>query len=75
MGEERASSPTVFRAEYTSSRRRSESDRGCVRGTHLRNSVQDTEKLASQMIGSSLITKQTGAGGRVCNAVSGAKNA
>ncbi|KAH9075781.1 succinate-CoA ligase [Lactarius deliciosus] len=30
---------------------------------------EDAEKLAGQMIGSSLITKQTGAGGRVCNAV------
>ena len=38
-------------------------------GAHLFNSAKDAENLASQMIGSSLITKQTGAGGRVCNAV------
>jgi hypothetical protein len=35
----------------------------------LRNSAEEAEKLAGQMIGSSLITKQTGADGRVCNAV------
>jgi hypothetical protein len=38
-------------------------------GAHLCNSAKDAENLASQMLGSSLITKQTGAGGRVCNAV------
>jgi hypothetical protein len=36
---------------------------------HLCDSAEEAEKLAGQMIGSSLITKQTGAGGRICNAV------
>lgn len=36
---------------------------------HLVNSPEQAEKFAEQMIGHKLITKQTGAGGRVCNAV------
>jgi len=31
---------------------------------------EQAEKYAGQMIGRKLITKQTGAGGRICNAVS-----
>lgn len=35
-----------------------------------RNRPEQAQKLAEQMIGHKLITKQTGAGGRPCNAVS-----
>ncbi|KAI9445472.1 succinate-CoA ligase [Lactarius indigo] len=42
---------------------------GLQGGVHVVKTAEDAEKLAGQMIGSSLITKQTGAGGRVCNAV------
>ncbi|KAH9982212.1 succinate-CoA ligase [Lactifluus volemus] len=38
-------------------------------GVHVVKTAGDAEKLASQMIGSSLITKQTGADGRICNSV------
>jgi succinyl-CoA synthetase beta subunit len=46
---------------------------GRERDAHLWDSAQDAEELASQMIGSSLITKQTGASGRICNTVSAPK--
>ncbi|KAI9512339.1 succinate-CoA ligase [Russula earlei] len=42
---------------------------GLQGGVHVVKSAEDAEKVAGQMIGSSLITKQTGAGGRICNAV------
>ncbi|KAH9996599.1 succinyl-CoA synthetase beta chain, SSC-beta [Russula vinacea] len=42
---------------------------GLQGGVHVVKTAKDAEKLASQMIGSSLITKQTGAGGRICNTV------
>ena len=35
------------------------------------HSPEHAKELARQMIGSNLITKQTGAGGRICNAVRG----
>lgn len=38
--------------------------------THI-YSPEHAKELARQMIGSKLITKQTGAGGRICNAVRG----
>ncbi|KAG6866821.1 hypothetical protein C0991_008757 [Blastosporella zonata] len=38
-------------------------------GVHMVDSPAQAQEFASKMIGSSLITKQTGAGGRVCNAV------
>ena len=34
-------------------------------------SPEHAKELAKQMLGSKLITKQTGAGGRICNAVRG----
>lgn len=37
--------------------------------THLVQSPQQAQEYAGKMIGSKLITKQTGAGGRICNAV------
>ena len=41
--------------------------------THI-HSPEHAKQLAKQMIGSNLITKQTGAGGRICNAVRGILN-
>ncbi|KAF9459458.1 succinate-CoA ligase [Collybia nuda] len=38
-------------------------------GVHMVNSPEQARDVATKMIGSSLITKQTGAGGRICNAV------
>ena len=37
-------------------------------------SPEHARELAKQMIGSNLITKQTGDGGRICNAVRGTWN-
>ena len=37
--------------------------------THLVQSPQQARDYAGKMIGSKLITKQTGAAGRICNAV------
>lgn len=34
------------------------------------NSPENAKEIASKMLGAKLITKQTGAGGRICNAVS-----
>jgi len=42
---------------------------GLQGGVHVVKTAEEAEKLAGQMLGSSLITKQTGAGGRICNAV------
>jgi hypothetical protein len=55
----KGSYPTVSKVEYTSS---TTSDIG-LRPTRV------VEPVLSSALGSSLITKQTGAGGRVCNAV------
>lgn len=44
-------------------------DTGLQGGVHVVQSPQHAKDLASQMIGSKLITKQTGAAGRICNAV------
>lgn len=38
-------------------------------GVHMVDSPEQAREYATKMIGHSLITKQTGAGGRVCNAV------
>ncbi|POY70067.1 putative Succinate--CoA ligase (ADP-forming) [Rhodotorula taiwanensis] len=42
---------------------------GLKGGVQMVDSPEQAEKFAEQMIGHKLITKQTGAGGRVCNAV------
>ncbi|KAK4056305.1 succinate--CoA ligase beta chain [Microbotryomycetes sp. JL221] len=42
---------------------------GLKGGVQMVDSPEQAQKFASQMIGHKLITKQTGAGGRVCNAV------
>ncbi|THV07580.1 succinyl-CoA synthetase beta chain, SSC-beta [Dendrothele bispora CBS 962.96] len=42
---------------------------GLQGGVHMVNSPEQAKEYATQMIGQKLITKQTGDGGRVCNAV------
>ncbi|KAF8898388.1 succinyl-CoA synthetase beta chain, SSC-beta [Infundibulicybe gibba] len=44
-------------------------DSGFQGGVHMVNSPEQAKDIAGKMIGSKLITKQTGAGGRICNAV------
>ncbi|CAE6467589.1 unnamed protein product [Rhizoctonia solani] len=44
-------------------------DTGLQGGVHKVSSPDEAKDLASKMIGSKLITKQTGAAGRICNAV------
>ncbi|KZP32223.1 succinyl-CoA synthetase beta chain SSC-beta [Athelia psychrophila] len=44
-------------------------DSGFQGGVHMVDSPEQAREYASKMIGSKLITKQTGAGGRECNAV------
>ncbi|KAJ7275368.1 succinate-CoA ligase [Mycena haematopus] len=44
-------------------------DNGFQGGVHMVGSPQQAQEYASKMIGSKLITKQTGAAGRICNAV------
>ncbi|KAJ4476709.1 succinyl-CoA synthetase beta chain SSC-beta [Lentinula aciculospora] len=44
-------------------------DSGLQGGVHMVDSPEQAKEYAKQMLGSKLITKQTGAGGRICNAV------
>ncbi|KAF8624764.1 hypothetical protein AX15_005658 [Amanita polypyramis BW_CC] len=44
-------------------------DNGLQGGVHMVNSPEQARDFANKMIGSRLITKQTGAAGRICNAV------
>jgi succinyl-CoA synthetase beta subunit len=44
-------------------------DNGFQGGVHLVNSPEQAKEYANEMIGSKLITKQTGAAGRICNAI------
>ncbi|KAF8610479.1 succinate-CoA ligase [Ceratobasidium sp. AG-I] len=44
-------------------------DNGLQGGVHKIDSPEQAREYASKMIGAKLITKQTGAGGRICNAV------
>ncbi|KAF8168296.1 succinyl-CoA synthetase beta chain, SSC-beta [Crassisporium funariophilum] len=44
-------------------------DNGFQGGVHMVDSPAHAKEIAEKMIGASLITKQTGAGGRICNAV------
>jgi len=44
-------------------------DNGFKGGVHVVDTPEQAKELAGKMIGAKLITKQTGAGGRVCNAV------
>ncbi|TFK57471.1 succinate-CoA ligase [Heliocybe sulcata] len=44
-------------------------DNGLQGGVHMVESPDQAKDYASKMLGAKLITKQTGAGGRICNAV------
>ncbi|KIJ68653.1 hypothetical protein HYDPIDRAFT_106885 [Hydnomerulius pinastri MD-312] len=44
-------------------------DNGFQGGVHLIDTPEQAREIARQMIGAKLITKQTGAAGRICNAV------
>ncbi|KDQ20574.1 hypothetical protein BOTBODRAFT_26580 [Botryobasidium botryosum FD-172 SS1] len=44
-------------------------DNGFTGGVHKVGTAEEAQEIASKMIGAKLITKQTGAGGRICNAV------
>ncbi|KAL4243087.1 Succinate--CoA ligase [ADP-forming] subunit beta, mitochondrial [Abortiporus biennis] len=44
-------------------------DNGLQGGVHVIQTPEQARDYASQMLGAKLITKQTGAGGRICNAV------
>jgi len=44
-------------------------DNGFKGGVHLIDAPEQAREIAKQMIGAKLITKQTGAAGRICNAV------
>ncbi|KAF8528070.1 succinyl-CoA synthetase beta chain SSC-beta [Hysterangium stoloniferum] len=44
-------------------------DNGLQGGVHLINSAEEAKEYASKMIGAKLITKQTGAAGKICNAI------
>ncbi|KZT43936.1 putative beta-succinyl CoA synthetase precursor [Sistotremastrum suecicum HHB10207 ss-3] len=44
-------------------------DNGFQGGVHVIDSPEQAKEYAAKMIGHKLITKQTGAGGRICNAV------
>ncbi|KAJ3758181.1 succinyl-CoA synthetase beta chain SSC-beta [Lentinula raphanica] len=44
-------------------------DSGLQGGVHMVDSPEQAKEYAEKMLGSKLITKQTGAGGRICNAV------
>ena len=67
---ERENSTLGFKEVYTSS------TRTCQTGVQVPtvaltiNSPEQAKDFASKMIGSKLITKQTGEKGRICNAVS-----
>lgn len=44
-------------------------DNGFQGGVHMVDSPEQAKQVAEKMLGAHLITKQTGAGGRICNAV------
>ncbi|EPS99121.1 hypothetical protein FOMPIDRAFT_1124906 [Fomitopsis schrenkii] len=44
-------------------------DNGFQGGVHIVSSPEQAKEFATEMLGSKLITKQTGAAGRICNAV------
>ncbi|CAO1625129.1 unnamed protein product [Parajaminaea phylloscopi] len=44
-------------------------DSGLQGGVHLIKTAEEAKSYAEKMLGQKLITKQTGAGGRICNAV------
>ncbi|EGO04731.1 hypothetical protein SERLA73DRAFT_173926 [Serpula lacrymans var. lacrymans S7.3] len=62
--------PLVIKAQVLAGGRgKGKFETGLQGGVHYINSPEQAREYASRMIGSKLITKQTGAGGRICNAV------
>ncbi|WFD21272.1 hypothetical protein MCAP1_003533 [Malassezia caprae] len=62
--------PIVIKAQVLAGGRgKGHFDNGLQGGVHLINTPEEARDLASKMIGAKLITKQTGAAGRECNAV------
>lgn len=62
--------PVVIKAQVLAGGRgKGHFDNGLQGGVHLVKSPEEARDLASKMIGAKLITKQTGAGGRLCNRV------
>ncbi|WFD15599.1 hypothetical protein MARU1_001621 [Malassezia arunalokei] len=62
--------PIVVKAQVLAGGRgKGHFDNGLQGGVHLVKTAEEARELAGKMIGNKLITKQTGAGGRLCNAV------
>ncbi|WFD34240.1 hypothetical protein MCUN1_001077 [Malassezia cuniculi] len=62
--------PVVIKAQVLAGGRgKGHFDNGLQGGVHLINTPEEARDLASKMIGAHLITKQTGAAGRLCNKV------
>ncbi|PKI82643.1 hypothetical protein MVES1_003923 [Malassezia vespertilionis] len=62
--------PVVIKAQVLAGGRgKGHFDNGLKGGVHLVKTPEEVRDLAKQMIGAKLITKQTGAAGRECNAV------
>lgn len=62
--------PVVIKAQVLAGGRgKGHFDNGLQGGVHLIKSPEEAREYASKMLGAKLITKQTGAGGRLCNRV------
>ncbi|WOO79757.1 Succinate--CoA ligase [ADP-forming] subunit beta, mitochondrial [Vanrija pseudolonga] len=62
--------PTVIKAQVLAGGRgKGHFDNGFQGGVHMVDTPAEAKDFASKMLGHKLITKQTGAGGRICNAV------
>ncbi|EDP42407.1 hypothetical protein MGL_3165 [Malassezia globosa CBS 7966] len=62
--------PVVVKAQVLAGGRgKGHFDNGLQGGVHLVKSAEEARDLTGKMVGSKLITKQTGAAGRVCNSV------
>jgi len=65
-----ASTGSVIKAQVLAGGRgKGKFDNGLQGGVHVVQSPQQAKEYAEKMLGAKLITKQTGAAGRVCNAV------
>ncbi|CAI9720093.1 succinate--CoA ligase ADP-forming subunit beta, mitochondrial [Octopus vulgaris] len=70
IASETGNSDVVLKAQVLAGGRgRGEFESGLKGGVKLVYTAEEARKLAAQMIGSKLITKQTGAAGRICNSV------
>ena len=74
MDVERADLTLVYKGVFTRSTSMSPNPVAHIICSNRIYSPEHARELAKQMIGSNLITKQTGAGGRICNAVRGTLN-